>query len=167
MYLEELIKARKRFNLSGARNRDEFIKLIEESLAPLTIINAWENSEVLDVGSGADFPGIPLAIVKEGARFYLLDISQKRCAFLNLIKFKLNLNNVDVICEDVKMLKDNPVYHERFDMILSRAVGDMNYLKPIVFPLLKRGGNLIIFGKEGQGYHVKPGLVLVREEKDV
>lgn len=167
MYLEELIKARRRFNLSGAKTRDEFVKLIEESLAPLIIADTWKDRMVLDVGSGAGFPGIPLAIVKEEANFYLVDVSQKKCAFLNLVKFKLNLNNVNVVCEDIRILKDNPFYHERFDMILSRAVGDMNYLKPIVFPLLKRGGNLIIFGKEGQGYHVKPGLVLVREEKDV
>lgn len=166
MYVEELIRARKRFNISGARNREEFIKLIEESLAPLLIVDTWEDKVVLDVGSGAGFPGIPLAIVKGEAKFYLLDISQNRCAFLNLIKFKLNLNNVDVICEDVEVLKDNPAYHERFDMILSRAVGGINYLKPIVFPLLKRGGCLIIFAKEGQGYPVKSGLVLVREEKD-
>ncbi|HOP55236.1 MAG TPA: 16S rRNA (guanine(527)-N(7))-methyltransferase RsmG [bacterium] len=167
MYLEELLKARKIFNLSGARNRDEFIKLIEESLAPLLIIKDWGDKNILDVGSGAGFPGIPLAIAEEDANFYLIDLSQKRCAFLNLVKSKLCLNNVDVFCGDIKDLKNNPQFIEAFDMVLSGAVSDMDYLKPMVFPLLKRGGSIVVFGKEGQGHFIKPGLVLLKEEKSL
>lgn len=167
MYLEELLKARKSFNLSGAKNREEFIKLIEESLSPLLIIEDWKDKKVLDVGSGAGFPGIPLAIAKSNASFYLIDISQKRCAFLNLVRSKLQLNNVNVICSDVRDLKNNLQFLETFDIILSRAVGDIDYLKPIVFPLLKKGGSIIVFAKEGQGYPIKPGLALIKEEKDI
>ncbi|MBC7320771.1 class I SAM-dependent methyltransferase, partial [bacterium] len=78
MYLEELLKARKSFNLSGARQREEFIKLIEESLAPLLVIDDWKNKKVIDIGSGAGFPGVPLSIVREDANFLLVDISVKR-----------------------------------------------------------------------------------------
>ncbi len=165
MYLEELLKARKAFSLSGARSREEFIKLIEESLAPLLIINDWSGRRVIDIGSGAGFPGIPLAIAQEDAYFLLVDVSVKKTAFLNLIKSKLGLSNVEVLCRDARLLKDDPNYTNAFDIAVSRGVGEIEYLKEMIFPLLKSGGRMLIFKSEGAGYKIKPGLVLLEERK--
>lgn len=165
MYLEELLKARKSFNLSGARNREEFIKLIEESLAPLLIIEDWKDKKVIDVGSGAGFPGIPLAIVQEDAHFLLVDISIKRTAFLNLVKSKLQLKNVEILCADAYTLKEGTKFVGTFDIALSRGVGEIDYLRSIIFPLLKIGGIMLLFKSEGVGYKIKPGLVLLEERK--
>lgn len=163
MYLEELLKARKSFNLSGARRKEEFIKLIEESLAPLLIIDDWHDKKVIDVGSGAGFPGIPLAIVQEDASFLLVDISIKRTAFLNLVKTKLQLKNIEVLCADANNLKEDVRFIGTFDIALSRGVGETDYLRSIILPLLKIGGRMILFKSEGVGYKIKPGLVLLEE----
>ncbi len=165
MYLEELLNARKSFSLSGAREREDFIKLIEESLAPLLIINDWKGKRIIDIGSGAGFPGIPLAIVQEDANFLLVDISVKRTAFLNLVRSKLQLSNVEVLCMDANKLKDVQRFIGAFDIALSRGVGEIDYLRSIIFPLLKTGGTMILFKSKGEGYRVKPGLVLLKEEK--
>jgi len=165
MYLEELLKARRSFSLSGAREKEEFIKLIEESLAPLLIVDDWKGKRIIDVGSGAGFPGIPLAIVREDANFLLVDVSVKRTAFLNLVKSKLQLNNVEVLCIDASKLREDPRFTGVFDIALSRGVGEADYLRSIIFPLLKIGGTMIIFKSEGEGYKVKPGLVLLEERK--
>jgi len=165
MYLEELLKARKAFNLSGARSREEFIKLIEESLAPLLVIDDWRDKRVIDIGSGAGFPGIPLAIVQEDAYFLLVDVSVKKTAFLSLIKSKLGLSNVEVLCGDARLLKNHPNYTNAFDIAVSRGVGEIEYLRDMIFPLLKSGGRMLIFKSEGTGYKIKPGLVLLEERK--
>ncbi|MCX7795899.1 MAG: 16S rRNA (guanine(527)-N(7))-methyltransferase RsmG [bacterium] len=165
MYLEELLKARKSFNLSGARKREEFIKLIEESLAPLLVIDDWKNKNVIDVGSGAGFPGIPLAIAQEDANFLLVDISVKKTAFLNLVKTKLQLKNVEILCTDAYALKGESRFIEAFDIALSRGVGETDYLRSIIFPLLKIGGRMLLFKSEGVGHKIKPGLVLLEEKK--
>lgn len=165
MYLEELLKARKSFNLSGAREKGEFIKLIEESLAPLLIVDDWKGKRIIDIGSGAGFPGIPLAIVQEDANFLLVDISVKRTAFLNLAKSKLQLNNVEVLCIDANKLREDSRFIGAFDMAISRGVGEVDYLRSIILPLLKIGGTMILFKSEGEGYKIKPGLVLLEEKK--
>lgn len=165
MYLEELLKARKSFNLSGARERGEFIKLIEESLAPLLVIDDWKDKRVIDVGSGAGFPGIPLSIVREDANFLLVDISVRRTAFLNLVKSRLQLKNVEVLCIDANMLREDPRFVGTFDIALSRGVGEVDYLKSIIFPLLKIGGRMLLFKSEGTGHKIKPGLVLLEEKR--
>jgi len=167
IYLEELIRARKVFNLSGAREMEDFMKLIEESLAPLLVIEDWRDKYVIDIGSGAGFPGIPLAIMKEEAKFLLLDSSSKRTTFLNLVKVRLKLDNVDILCGDARRLSANPDYIERFDIALSRGLGREDFVRELAIPFLKKGGKFLIFKNEGPGYFIRPGLVILEEIKDV
>lgn len=166
-YLEELIRARKVFNLSGAKGREDFIKLIEESLAPLLVIEDWRDKSIIDIGSGAGFPGIPLAIMREDARFLLLDNSSKRTMFLSLVKAELKLDNVDILCGDARRLGSEPIYKERFDIAICRGLGRGDFIRELTMPFLKRGGKFLLFNSEGPGYFIRPGLVISEEIKDV
>jgi 16S rRNA (guanine527-N7)-methyltransferase len=76
---------------------------------------------VLDVGTGAGFPGIPLAIARPDAGFTLLDSSHKKCAFLEQARAELALGNVDVVCERVEQWRPA----QRYDAIVSRAFADL------------------------------------------
>lgn len=165
-YLEELMKARRVFNLSGAKGKEDFIKLIEESLAPLIVIEDWMDKYVIDIGSGAGFPGIPLAIVKDEARFFLLDSSYKRTAFLNLVKSRLKLDNVEVIYGDACSLAIDDNYRERFDIAVTRGLGGENLARRLAMSFLKKGGRYLTFRNEGPGYFIRPGLVILEEIKD-
>ncbi len=94
---------------------------------------------VLDAGTGAGFPGVPLAIARDDVSFVLLDALKKRCDFLNLVKKELKLNNVRVVharmedaaCGDLR---------EAFDLSLSRAVAPMRVLLEYTLPFVKLGG---------------------------
>ncbi|MGC9063610.1 MAG: 16S rRNA (guanine(527)-N(7))-methyltransferase RsmG [bacterium] len=165
-YLEELMRARKVFNLSGARDDNDFIRLIEESLAPLMVIKDWENKYVIDIGSGAGFPGIPLAIMEEEARFLLLDSSYKRTTFLKLVKLKLRLDNVEVVYGDASRLASDDNYRERFDIAITRGLGKNDLGRKVAMSFLKRGGRYLTFKNEGPGYPIKPGLVILEEMRD-
>ncbi|MBC7321300.1 class I SAM-dependent methyltransferase, partial [bacterium] len=134
-------------------------------LAPLLVIDDWKNKKVIDIGSGAGFPGVPLSIVREDANFLLVDISVKRIAFLNLVKSKLQLKNVEVLCIDANTLKEDTRFIGAFDIALSRGVGETNYLKSVIFHLLKIGGRMLLFKSEGVGHKIKPGLILLEEKR--
>ena len=91
-----ILKWNKKINLSAAKELDDIIRRhILDSLTPLTIGFKKEES-VIDLGSGGGFPAIPLAIVCPHTRFILIEKVAKKCAFLNMVKRELNLNNMEI-----------------------------------------------------------------------
>jgi 16S rRNA (guanine527-N7)-methyltransferase len=108
-------------NLTGAKTVYEVEKNIEDSLYPTTFIK--KPSSILDVGTGAGFPGMILAIAYEDVRAVLCEPRQKRASFLKYVAMELGLNNVEVV---KKRVED---YHsEPFGLISSRAVTDTKML---------------------------------------
>ena len=101
----------------------------------------YENKTLVDVGSGAGFPGIVLAIVYPNLSISLVEPIKKRCNFLNAVKEKLSLNNVEVLntrSEDLVSSRRN-----YYDYGTSRAVARLNILLEISMPLIKKGGYFI------------------------
>ena len=102
-----------------------------------------ENSKIIDIGTGAGFPGIPLAIYREDLKITLVDSLNKRTNFLNIVKEELKLNNICIKngrAEDIGREKE---YRERFDYAVSRAVAPLNILVEYLIPFIKVGGRAV------------------------
>ncbi len=125
-------------NLTAVRNTDQMVPL--HALDSLSILAHLGNAaKVVDVGTGAGFPGIPLAIARPAMRVTLLDSSHKKCAFLQQAKTELGLSNVDVVCDRVEGWKPA----EKFDVAVSRAFSDLADFVEQARHLVAPGGRLI------------------------
>ena len=138
-YQEMLIETNKKFNLTSIDDPEEIkIKHFEDSLTIKNYIN--KGMKVLDIGSGAGFPGIPLRIEKD-FDLTLIDSVNKKVKFMNEVIEELGLENtraIHVRAED--FAKD---HREEFDLVISRAVANLSTLSEYALPFLKVGGIFI------------------------
>lgn len=130
-------------NLTAIKNEKDFWeKHIIDSLELLKVENLRDKT-VLDVGSGAGFPGLPLAIASETTQFTLVDANNKKTAFIKHAIEELELKNVEVINERVEDLKDD--LWEEYDIVVSRAVSPLNILLEITSFAVALDGCLLIY----------------------
>ncbi|MDI6861611.1 MAG: 16S rRNA (guanine(527)-N(7))-methyltransferase RsmG [Caldisericia bacterium] len=141
-YLEILLKAPKKIPLMCELDKDKiYKKYIEEAYYYVDFIEKGDN--VLDLGSGAGFPGIPLSIIFPNSNFYLVDRKFNVCIFLRQIKKELNLNNVfimNLMAEELKKI------NLRYNKIVARAFNRVNFILNLANDLLIKDG-LVILGK--------------------
>ena len=104
----------------------------------LAIVPHLRAGSVLDVGSGAGLPGIPLALIWPQAQVTLLDSNHKKTAFLRQVLIELELKNVDVICERVESWHP----HEEFDLVISRAFSDLPEFVRLAGRLCRNNGRI-------------------------
>ena len=141
-YHEMLLQANAQFNLT--RVADDMREAIDRNyldcIAP--IAHGFSPETAIDVGSGAGFPGIPLAIMLPNTRFTLLDALDKRVKFLQSVIDALKLNAVCIHarCEDAAR---NPALREKFDCAVARAVAPMNVLSEYLMPFVRVGGQMV------------------------
>ncbi|MBP5694017.1 MAG: 16S rRNA (guanine(527)-N(7))-methyltransferase RsmG [Bacilli bacterium] len=143
-YMNFTLEENSKFNLTRNYNKESFI--IKNLIDSLLIVkdNDLSNSLVLDLGSGAGLPGIPLAIYYETTNFVLLEPTKKRAQFLERCKELLGLKNVTVVAERAEdYINDNN--REKFDFVVSRAVSKLNVLLELSIPFLKVDGKLIAY----------------------
>lgn len=114
-YLRLLEKWNLHYNLTAIKNPEEMIS--KHVLDSLSIKSYLEGRRILDVGSGAGLPGIPLAVVHPGCEFILLDSSAKKTQFLFQASIELGLSNVSVVCERVESYRPSRL----FDTVVTRA----------------------------------------------
>lgn len=100
---------------------------------------------VMDVGSGAGFPGIPLKIAFPKLRLTLTDSLNKRVRFLSDVIEKLDLKNTHAIHERAEILSKNPEYREKYDLVVSRAVANLSTLSEYCLPFVRVGGAFISY----------------------
>ena len=149
-YFTELVEVNKYMNLTAITKKDEVYR--KHFLDSLEIVRAIDNKEkytLCDVGSGAGFPSIPLAIVDSNVNVTIIDALNKRIKFLNELTSKLGLSNVEALhrrAEDyVKEVGAS------FDIVTARAVARLNVLVELCLPLVKVGGKFIAMkGSSGQ-----------------
>lgn len=148
-YLGELWEWNKRFNLTGLKTPEKMvIELFLDSLIPAPFLP--QKASMLDVGSGAGFPGLPLKIRSPGLQTYLLESSAKKVSFLKQVIRTLGLKGVDVIQGRIEAHK---VWlpAEKYGVITARAVANLNKILSWCSPLLSEGGVLVAFlGAEGE-----------------
>lgn len=142
IYMSELLEWNNNINLTAITEENEVIqKHFIDSLTILKYIN--DDDKIIDVGTGAGFPGIPLKISNERLDITLLDSLNKRILFLDNVIKKLSLNNIKAIHSRVEDAGRNSLYREKFDIATSRAVAQLNVLLEYLLPLVKVGGKCI------------------------
>lgn len=141
-YMELLIEWNEKMNLTAIIEPEEII--LKHFIDSLTILKEIkENDYIVDVGTGAGFPGIPLKIMLEENEFVLVDSLNKRLTFLKEVIKELNLNNIKVIHSRVEEFGQDKKYRETFDIATSRAVANLSVLSEYLIPLLKLNGRCI------------------------
>lgn len=139
-YMSLLLEWNEKMNLTSITEPEEIIeKHFYDCLLP--IFSNLIDGKVIDVGSGAGFPGLVFAIVKPEAHITLLEPRNKRCTFLNEVIQKLGLTNVEVINERAEDY--GKIHREIFDVATARAVAPLNILAELCIPFVKQGGNFI------------------------
>ncbi len=137
-YLELIAKWNRVHNLTAVRETQQMVVLhLLDSLAVLPHLEGART--ILDVGTGAGLPGIPISIARPEARVTLLDSSHKKCTFLQQAKTELALDNVDVVCDRVEHWHPD----RRFDAVISRAFSDLADFVTQARHLVALGGRLI------------------------
>lgn len=140
-YYERLTEVGSVMNLTAIKGEGPVATLHFLDSAALLRYADFSGARVLDVGTGAGFPGLPLAILRPDARFTLLDSQQKRIDFLADTVARLGLGNVECVC--LRAEEAPPEYREGFDIVTSRAVARLNVLAEICLPFVKLGGSFI------------------------
>ena len=141
-YMQILIEWNEKINLTAITKPEEIIQ--KHFIDSATIIKNLENTKTLiDVGTGAGFPGIPIKIIKPEIEIVLLDSLNKRIKFLEEIIQKLELKKIKAIHARAEEIGRNKEYREAFDVVVSRAVANMTTLSEYTIPLVKVGGKAI------------------------
>jgi 16S rRNA (guanine527-N7)-methyltransferase len=136
-HLDLLDEWNARMNLTAIRDRPS--QLTKHLLDSLTVQPYLRGERIADVGSGAGFPGIPLAIVEPRRHFTLIESTGKKCRFLEHVRDALELKNVSVVQSRAEGYKPDM----RFDTVLARAVGPVADLVKVAGPLVVGGGRLL------------------------
>lgn len=141
-YLDLLLEANTRINLTAIRQRDDaWRKLIIDSLTALPGLAPLERGAlIIDVGTGGGLPGMPLAIARPDLRFTLLDSTGKKVKQVQEMIDAIGLDNVIAIQDRAESLGQHHDHRQRYDVAICRAVGPMVELLEYTMPLVKIGG---------------------------
>lgn len=141
---KRLVEANTKTNLTAIRDEQGIIlKHFVDSLSCLKSGRLEGPLRVIDVGTGAGFPGLPLKIVRPELEMTFLDATQKKVAFIEGICREMNLAQTHCIWGRAEELGHNPAHRETYDRALSRAVSALNTLSELCLPLIKVGGFMI------------------------
>ncbi len=141
-YMQLLLEWNEKINLTAIIKPEEII--LKHFIDSITIAkHIKKEATIIDVGTGAGFPGIPLKIIRDDINITLLDSLNKRVKFLNEVIEKLALKNITAIHSRVEELGKNKSYRERFDYATSRAVANLATLSEYLIPLVKLDGYTI------------------------
>ena len=138
-YNKLLLEWNEKINLTAITDEREII--LKHFIDSLTINKYVENVDnVMDIGTGAGFPGIPLKIMNESKSFILVDALNKRINFLEEVKNSLKLNSLDLIHSRSEDLAKDLNYRENMDIVTSRAVANLRVLVEYMLPFVKLNG---------------------------
>lgn len=150
LYAKSLVEWNERINLTTITDPEGIIiKHFIDSLSLLSVIDIKHNSSLIDVGTGAGFPSMPLAIVRPDVKITQLDSLLKRVNFLGEVADLLNIN-VEILHMRAEEGSRNSNLREKFDYVVARAVARLNILSEYCIPYIKVGGHGIFL----KGYDI-------------
>jgi 16S rRNA (guanine527-N7)-methyltransferase len=143
-YEKELIEWNRKFNLTAIRDSESI--RIKHFLDSFSCVLAWKANppgNLLDVGTGAGFPGIPLRILYPNLRLTLVESVGKKAKFCQHLVSLLGLEHVTVIKARAEDVGQDPAHREQYDWAIARAVANLNILSEYLLPLVKLGGTML------------------------
>lgn len=145
-YYDMLIERNKVMNLTAITEFDEVMdKHFLDSVYLFRSIELKANYKLIDIGTGAGFPGIPLKIVFPELKITLLDSLNKRVGFLNDVIDELNLNDIEAIHGRAEDIARDKAYRASYDIAVSRAVANLSTLSEYCLPFVKIGGKFVSY----------------------
>lgn len=144
IYEDELIKWNLQFNLTAISTTEQIrIKHFLDSLSTICVLRGSPLNSLVDVGTGAGFPGIPLKILFPDMQLTLVESVGKKAAFCQHIVNCLGLSGVEVLIDRAENLGQNPEHRERYDWAVARAVAILPVLVEYLLPLVQVGGAML------------------------
>ena len=148
-YKEILVEWNQKMNLTGIEDEKEvFIKHFLDSISAVSKGYIKNGMSLIDVGTGAGFPGMPLRISLPDLKVTLLDSLNKRIKFLNQVILDLSLNNISAVHSRAEDLAQQKEYREHYDFCVSRAVANLATLSEYCLPFVKKKGYFISYKSE-------------------
>jgi 16S rRNA (guanine527-N7)-methyltransferase len=143
-YEKELLEWNQKFNLTAIRDTESIrTKHFLDSFSSVLAWKASPPSNLIDVGTGAGFPGVPLKILYPNLKLTLVESVGKKAKFCQHIVRLLGLEQVDVIQARAEDLGQNPQQREGYDWAVARAVANLNVLSEYLIPLVRIGGSML------------------------
>lgn len=150
-YLDLVLERNEHINLTAVRDRDEaLVKHVLDSLEIADLPEYKEAKKIIDVGTGAGFPGALLAIVSPDKEFILLDSTLKRLRVIDEFAETLNISNLRTVHARAEEISRKPEFSEAFDICVSRAVANLEKLSGWCLPFVRKGGCFIAY--KGENY---------------
>ena len=154
-YLDLLVKWNGKINLTSEKTPSEILhRHIFDSLQYARVISP--NDNIMDIGSGAGFPGVPLKIVYPNLALTLVESQRKRCSFLEAVVFNLALQNSRVVNERAEKISPKP----RVDVVILRAVSDIRTCLDLAVSFLIKGGKVVL----KKGFEENNAALILHEE---
>lgn len=145
-YLDLVLERNEHINLTAVRDRDEaIVKHILDSLSVCDLPEYKEAKTIIDVGTGAGFPGALLAAVSPEKEFTLLDSTLKRLRVIDEFADTLGFSNIRTLHARAEEINRKPGYKEAFDLCVSRAVANLDTLSKWCLPFVRKGGSFISY----------------------
>lgn len=145
-YMDMVLEANEKVNLTAITDENEFIKKhFVDSVICAGFDEVKNANSIIDVGTGAGFPGVPLALIFPDKDFLLMDSLGKRIKILNEIINELEIKNVRLIHARAEDLARKAGYREGFDVCVSRAVASLSVLSEYCLPFVAVGGSFIAY----------------------
>lgn len=150
-YLDLVLERNEHINLTAVRDRDEaLVKHVLDSLSVTDLPEYKEAKKIIDVGTGAGFPGALLTIVSPEKEFVLLDSTLKRLRVIDEFADTLNISNLTTVHARAEEIAKKPGFSEAFDVCVSRAVANLEKLSGWCLPFVRKGGAFIAY--KGENY---------------
>lgn len=151
-YMDMILARNEHINLTAIRDREEFVlKHYIDSISLIGLPQFDEAADVIDVGTGGGFPGVPLAVLAPDKNFVLVDSLRKRLRVIDEFCAELGINNVRTVHGRAEELARNKEHREKYDLCVSRAVANLSTLCELCIPFVRTGGRFVSYkGKDAE-----------------